>query len=300
MKCTRNFLNINKNTSREEVMEWLAQNYSYKTLVLSFDPADLFKCRVIIHVQNADEFAEKYADKPFFLSRIDRELRLRVSVVANKNIPEEFKNEIDEVTKLSLYKFHSHCITEICAALGLKKREQYDYFIFDESTTAQEIRRLFAHDSRTIMHGHDLSQDYWHEILIINTREEWGEIDPAHNGIIGLENVDKLILDVYPDINAPFNTLQESNVSEFCKEYGFKDEPTKKSDCEKPITKPEGTRICSWRNGSGIHYGYFHLFGETSVQTRTDYDVKKICALVEKMDGKMTWFDPMKIKFVED
>lgn len=295
MKCTRNFLNINKYTSQEEVMEWLAQNYSYKTLLLYLDTTGLFKCRIVIHVQNADEFAEKYADRPFFINQV-KELRLRISVVDIKDLSEEFKNEIGEVAKLSLDEAHPHCITEICAALGLKKREIYDYFIFDESTTTQEIKMLFAHDSRTIMHGHDLSKNYWHEILIINTREEWEKIDPERNGIIGLENVDKLILDVYPDINAPFNTLQESNVSAFCEEYGFKDEPTKTSGCE----KPDGTRICSWHSDTGMNYGYFHLFGETSVRTRTDYDVKEIRALVEKMDGKMTWLDPMKIQFVEE
>lgn len=288
MECTRNFLGINKNTSQEEVMEWLAQNYSYKTLLLYLDNAGLFKGRVVIHVQNADEFAEKYADRPFFLSQV-KELRLKVSVVDIKDIPSEFKNEIPEVVRLSFDESQICYITNICNALGLKKRERYDYFIFDESTTAQEITRFFAYDSRTTMHGHDLSKDYWYEILIINTREEWEKIDLERNGIIGLENVDKLFLDVYPDEKSPYNTLKESNVSEFCKEFGFK-------DGEKPTTKPEGTRICSWLSNKR-HYGYFHLFGETTVRTRTDYDVKEIRALVEKLDGTMTWLDPMRIKF---
>lgn len=295
MKCTRNFLCINKHTPQEDVMEWLAQNYSYKTLLLYLDNAGLFKGRVVIHVQNADEFAEKYADRPFFLSQV-KELRLRVSVVDIKDIPSEFKNEIGEVVKLSFDESQICYITNICNALGLKRRETHDYFIFDNSTTAQKIRKLFACDSRTIMRGHDLSKDYWHEILIINTDEEWDEIDPEGNGIIGLENVDKLILDVDPDEKSPFKPLLDSNISGLCEVFGFKNESTKKSDCEIPTSKPDGTRICSWRSGKR-HYGFFHLFGETTVRTRTDYDVKEIRALVETLDGTMIWLDPMRIKF---
>ena len=73
-------------------------------------------------------------------------------------------------------------------------------------------------------------------------------------------------------------------------------ETSKKINNEKPTTKPDGTRICSWRSGKR-HYGFFHLFGETTVRTRTDYDVKEIRALVETLDGTMIWLDPMRIKF---
>lgn len=292
MKCTRNFLCINKHTPQEDVMEWLAQNYSYKTLLLYLDNAGLFKGRVVIHIQNADEFAEKYADRPFFLSQV-KELRLRVSVVDIKDIPSEFKNEIGEVVKLSFDESQICDITNICNALSLKKRERYDYFIFDESTTAQKIRRLFAYDSRIIMIGHDLSQDYWHEIHIMNTGREWTEMIKDRFELIGLENVDKLVLDVYSDENSTFESLKNVSVSEFCKEYGFKNEL---DGSKKPTTKPDGTRICSWRSGKR-HYGFFHLFGETTVRTRTDYDVKEIRALVENLDGTMFWLDPMRIKF---
>lgn len=89
------------------------------------------------------------ADRPFFLSEIEK-LRFRISVVDIKDLPAEIKDKIDEIIKLSFDESQICYITNICNALGLKKRERLDYFIFDESTTAQEIRRLFAHDSRTI------------------------------------------------------------------------------------------------------------------------------------------------------
>lgn len=304
MNCTENFLVINEETAREDVMEWLAQNYSYNMLALCFDDPETSEGRVVIRVENAKEFAAQYSDRPFFLSRINR-LKLRVSIVNFEDFSEEVKSKVIKMIPLSPFSQPQTCrIIDICNALGLKERELHDYFIFDESTTVQEIRRLFAYDCRTTMHGHDLTRDHWHEILVMNSRAEWNEMTNGGNTEIGLEDVDKIVLDVYTDYESTCYTMKGVSVSEFCKEFCFKDESVKTFGNEEKneettsnrevfpkLTPKPGTRLCSWHNKKC--YGYFHLFGPME----NGEGMPVIGALIERPDGTMIWKDPTWITF---
>lgn len=332
MNYIRNFLCIDTNTTQEDVVEWLAQNYSYGMLSLYFNAPQEYQGRIILHVENAKEFAKKYSDRPLCFYQF-RELRLRVSIVNVDDFPQEYQDKVFALLcVINQSMFATHSIMKVCDTLGLKRHQSHDYFIFNEHTTMQEIRRLFAYDSRIIMLGHDLSQDYWHEIHIMNTGREWTEMTKDRFEFIGLENVDKLVLDVYPDEKSPFEPMKNVSVSEFCQEFGFQDELAKDkslkpttnvfsnenstfdplynvsvsefckevSDNEKidrskkPTTKPKGTRICSWRSGKK-HYGYFHLFGQEESGKK---DCIKTMALIEDQDGSLFWIEPTRIKFI--
>lgn len=245
MNCTKNFLCIDTNTTQEDVIEWFAQNYSYGILSLYFNAPQEYQGRIILHVENAKEFAKKYSDRPFFVNQL-RELMLRVSIVNIDDFPQEYKDKVFALLcVINQSMFATYSIMKVCATLGLKRHQLHDYFIFDEHTTIQEMRRLFAYDSRIIMLGHDLSQDYWYEIHIMNTGREWNEMIKDRFELIGLENVDKLILDIYPDEKSSFESMKNISVSEFCQEFGFQDELTKVSDKErmdksqKSTTKPD-------------------------------------------------------------